>query len=92
MDEAGKVQDWGSWGCLEALPGPQECPTMTPALLPASQETCSLPLVTSTLRPSRMNNSTWSSLPRPTSGERALHRSFLLRDALPLFLLILSRT
>lgn len=38
---------------------------------PHSQETCSPPLVMSTSHPSRMNSSTWSSSPRPTSGECA---------------------
>lgn len=52
--------------------------------LRASQETCSLPLVMSTSRPSRMNSSTWSSSLRPTSGECPACPAFS-GMALPLF-------
>lgn len=92
--EAGKSQAWGSWGHLEALPGPLGCSTLTPAPLPAphSQETCSPPLVTSILHPSRMNSSTWSSSPRPTSGECDLGVLPSKGQPASLFLLILSRT
>ena len=46
-------------------------PDASTAPCPHSQETCSPPLVMSTSHPSRMNSSTWSSSPRPTSGECA---------------------